>query len=110
MVREKWLTRNKADLYYKPPFFLVREKWLTRKKVRVCRTTFLEPLFYTFLEKWLQIKCSTVRKNYVQVSSSCENEISLAQKMFKLIWARRAVVLCTFVVNPQPVAFADVVD
>ena len=41
---------------------------------------------------------------------SCENEISPAQKMFKLIWARRAVMLCTFVVNPQPVAFADVVD
>ena len=37
-------------------FFLVREKWLTRKKIRVCRTSFLEPLFYTFLEKWLQIK------------------------------------------------------
>ena len=39
-------------------FFLVREKWLTRKKIRVCRTTFLEPLFYIFLEKWLQIKWS----------------------------------------------------
>ena len=40
-------------------FFLVREKKLTRKKIRVCRTTFLEPLFYTLLEKWLQIKWST---------------------------------------------------
>ena len=29
---------------------------MTRKKIRVCRTTFLEPLFYTFLEKWLQIE------------------------------------------------------
>ena len=61
---------NKVGLYYKTTFFsgwrkvvlqtriffLVREKWLTRKKIRVCRTTFLEPLFYTFLEKWLQIK------------------------------------------------------
>ena len=46
----------------------------------------------------------------LMVSSSCENEISLAQKMFKLIWVRRAVMLCTFVVNPQPVAFANVVD
>ena len=34
---------------------MVWEKWLTRKKILVCRTT-LEPLFYTFIEKWLQIK------------------------------------------------------
>ena len=38
---------------------LVREKWLTRKKNWVCRTTFLEQLFYTFLEKCLQNKWST---------------------------------------------------
>ena len=38
-------------LYYKSIFFLVRE-------IRVCRTTFLEPLFYSFLEKWLQNKWS----------------------------------------------------
>jgi hypothetical protein len=30
-------------------FFLVREKWLTRKKVRVCRTTLIEPEI-----KWLR--------------------------------------------------------
>ena len=30
------------------------------KKIRVCRTTFLEPHFYIFLEKWLQIKWPTV--------------------------------------------------
>ena len=38
---------------------MVQEKWLTRKKIRVCRTTFLEPLFFTFLEKWLQNKWLT---------------------------------------------------
>ena len=59
MVREKWLTRKKkVVLYHKSTFFHVGEKWLTRKKFRVCRTTFLEPLFYNFLEKWLQIKGS----------------------------------------------------
>ena len=29
-----------------------------KKKIWVCRTTFLKPLFYTFLEKWLQNKWS----------------------------------------------------
>jgi hypothetical protein len=47
---------KKVGLYCKSTFFQVGEKWLTRKKIRVWRTTFLEPLFYTFLEKWLQIK------------------------------------------------------
>ena len=57
--------QKNVGLYYKSTFFqvgensdLVGEKWLTRKKIRVCRTTFLEPLFYIFLEKWLQIKWS----------------------------------------------------
>ena len=49
LVPEKWLTRKKVVLYHKSIFFLVPEKWLTRKKIRVCRTTFLEPFFYTFL-------------------------------------------------------------
>ena len=53
LVREKWLTRKKVILYHKSTFFQVGEKWLTRKK-----SEFAEPLFYTFLEKWLQIKCS----------------------------------------------------
>ena len=53
-----------------PHFFQVGEKWFCKLgfffwfeksgwpeiKIRVWRTTFLEPLFYTFLEKWLQIK------------------------------------------------------
>ena len=45
-------------LYHKCTSFQVGEKWLTRKKIRVSKITFLEPLFYTILEKWLQIKCS----------------------------------------------------
>ena len=66
VVREIWFEKScslkvidqkkKVGLYYKSTFFQVREKWLARKKIWVCRTTFLEPLFYTFLEKWLQIK------------------------------------------------------
>ena len=43
-----------------PHFFQVGEKWLTRKKIRVWRTTFLEPLFYTFPEMRSQNKRSTV--------------------------------------------------
>ena len=35
-------------------FLEILEKWLTRKK-----SEFAEPLFYTFLEKRLQIKCSS---------------------------------------------------
>ena len=35
-----------------------------KKKIRVCRTTFVEPLFYTFLEKWLQIKWSNGLKSF----------------------------------------------
>ena len=46
VVREKWLEKSGSRN-------LVQEKWLTRKKIRVWRTTFLEPLFYTFLEKRL---------------------------------------------------------
>ena len=42
---------------------LVRVIWFEKsgwpeKKIWVCRTTFLKPLFYTFLEKWLQNKWS----------------------------------------------------
>ena len=86
LVREKWFWKlgfffwfeksgwpeKKVGLYYKSTFFQVGEKWFCKlgfffwfeksgwpeKKIRVCRTTFLEPLFYTFLEKWLQIKWS----------------------------------------------------
>jgi hypothetical protein len=44
--------KKKVVLYNKSTFFQVGEKWLTRKK----KSEFEEPLFYTFLEKWLQIK------------------------------------------------------
>ena len=61
-------------------FFLVNHFSRTRKKIQVWRTVFLEPdfssqisqtrflepLFYTFLEKWLQIKWSTVPQKFRQ--------------------------------------------
>ena len=62
LVWEIWFEKSgwpekKVILYYKSTFFQVGEKWLTRKKkIRVWLTTFLEPLFFVFLEKWLQIK------------------------------------------------------
>ncbi len=52
VVLEKWFCKLGF-------FFLVNHFSRTTKKIWVCRTTFLEPLFYTFLEKWLQIKWST---------------------------------------------------
>ena len=48
--------KKKVVLYHKSTFFQVGKKWLTRKK----KSEFAEPLFYSFLEKWLQIKCSKV--------------------------------------------------
>ena len=41
-----------------PPFFWFEKSGWPEKKIWVCRTTFLEPFFYTFLEKWLQNKWS----------------------------------------------------
>ena len=68
MVREIWFEKSgsrkvvdkKKRWFYtiNPPFFRLEKSGWPEKKIRVCRTTFLEPLFYTFLEKWLQIKCS----------------------------------------------------
>ena len=58
LVREKWLTRKKMVLYRKSNFFRFKKSGWPEKKIRVYRITFLEPLFYTFLEKWLQNKCS----------------------------------------------------
>ena len=47
-----------------------------KKKIRVWRTTFLEPLFYTFLEKWLQIKWLNAISNW-SLGSFNELEISV---------------------------------
>ena len=70
VVREIWFkksgSRKAVDLnkrwFYtiNPPFFMLEKSGWPEKKIRVCRATFLEPLFYTFLEKWLQIKWSTL--------------------------------------------------
>ena len=38
-------------------FWFKKSSW--PEKIRVYRTTFLKPLFYTFVEKWLQIKWPT---------------------------------------------------
>ena len=75
VVWDKWLTRKQGGFILQTTFFFWFEKngW-PEKKIRVCRTTFLEPLFYSFLEKWLQIKCSTAlfqnerKRNDVEVS------------------------------------------
>ena len=52
LVREKWLTRKKRWFYtINPPFSRLEKSGRPEKKIRVFRTT--------FLEKWLQIKCSS---------------------------------------------------
>ena len=85
LVEEIWLEKSgsrkvvdqkkKVFLYHKSTFFLVGEKWLARKKIWACRTTFLEPLFYTFLENWLQNKWSNrsfnLRPNFSFEKSRC---------------------------------------
>ena len=45
-------TWKKVDLCYKTTFFSGQPLFSNQ----ISRTTFLEPLFYTILEKWLQIK------------------------------------------------------
>ena len=57
-----------------PTFFRFEKSGWPEKKIRVCRTTFLEPLFYTFLEKWSQNKWSSgpfilVKPTYYQNSN-----------------------------------------
>ena len=72
-----FLSWKNVDLWYKPTFFLVNYFSWTRKKIQVwrtfilepdllnkiSRTRFLKPLFYTFLEKWLQNKWSNGAQN-----------------------------------------------
>ena len=72
LVREKWFCKlwfffwfeksgwleKQVGLYYKSIFFSGLRKVVDQEKIWVCRTSFLEPVFYTFLEKWLQIKWS----------------------------------------------------
>ena len=44
-------TWKKVDISINPPFFLVNHFSRTRKKIRVCRTTFLEPDFSNQISK-----------------------------------------------------------
>ena len=62
---EKWLTRKKTHIFsgwrkvvlQTRIFFSGSRKVVDqKKKIRLWRTLYLEPLFYTFLEKWWQIK------------------------------------------------------
>ena len=67
MVLEKWffklgffsgqpllLNQKKVDLWYKTTLFSGQSLFSNQ----ISQTRFLEPLFYTFLEKWLQNKWS----------------------------------------------------
>ena len=71
LVAEIWLQKSSLRkvvdqkkkvvvLCYKSTFFWFEKSGWPEKKIRVCRTTFLEPLFHTFREKWLQNKWSIV--------------------------------------------------
>ena len=68
------MTGKKVVLYYKSTFFqVVYRKVVDQKK----NSEFEEPLVYTFLEKWLQIKWPTVFcvffKNFVLMMRQNEN-------------------------------------
>ena len=73
MVREIWFVKSgwpekKVVLYHKSMRNLVWEKLLTRKK----KSEFAEPLFYIFLEKWLQNKWSNqLQLFHTLQTSSC---------------------------------------
>ena len=68
LVHEIWLEKNgSSNLEFfsgsrkvvdqkKGGFIIYIHVFLRLKKSASARTTFLEPLFYTFREKWLQIK------------------------------------------------------
>ena len=63
MVREKMVDQKKRWFYtINPHFFRLEKSGWPEKKIWVCRTTFLKPLFYIFLEKWLQNKWSNGHK------------------------------------------------
>ena len=67
---EKWFKKSGSRNLVRE----IREIWFEKsgsrkvvdqkKKIRVCRTTFLEPLFYTFLQTWLQNKWSNGSSTY----------------------------------------------
>ena len=49
----KVVDQKKGGVILNPPFFRLDKNGWPEKK-----SEFVEPLFYTFLKKWLQIKCS----------------------------------------------------
>ena len=62
--KKRWIyTINSREISFK-------KSKRKKKKILVWRTTFLEPLFYTFLEKWLQNKWPTVSLSFWDVLAS----------------------------------------
>ena len=55
-------TRFLVDLWYKTTFFSGQPLFSNQ----ISRTTFLKPLFYTFLEKWLQNEWSKGRERVIK--------------------------------------------
>ena len=92
LIREIWFEKSDSRNWFeksdsrkvvdqkksKSTFFQVGEKWFCKlgfffwskksdwpeKKIWVCRANFPETLFYTFLQKWLQIKWPTSSWNF----------------------------------------------
>ena len=76
-------TRKNLDLWYKTTFFSGQPLFSNQ----ISQTRFLEPLFYTFLEKWLQIKWSTgnlLLKLTDQISYTVQQLSNLTQSLQSL--------------------------
>ena len=87
MVWEKWfedsgsrkvVDQKKVDLYYKLPYFWF---WFEKSGWPEKKSEFAKPLFYTFLEKWLQIKCLNVFCKYPQIRET----VPWTSQLFQMI-------------------------
>ena len=95
MVWEIWFEKSgwpekKVVLYHKSTFFQVGEKWLTRKKIRVCRTTFLEPYFSNQISKNCKNRGSKIKGWMTEPDEwweymACMHSMALLAQMFPLL-------------------------
>ena len=64
---------KKVDLWYKTTFFSGQPLFSNQ----ISRTIFHKPIFYTFLEKWLQIKWSTTAVSLWIINCGYNKEIEI---------------------------------
>jgi len=83
-------TWKNVDLWYKTTFFSSQPLFSNQ----ISRTTFLEPLFYNFLEKWLQNKWSsaflTCSLRFLRSNKLDQMEFKLEKKYWDLETCRKS--------------------